>query len=87
MDKNFLPSYLLILKKLIEAICQTEPSAIPLKKSDDNYTNKNNSAVTVLNIMSFYDEIEIEDMTWDEGKQIYHYPCPCGDQFEICLVS
>jgi len=35
--------------------------------------------------MSFYDEIEIEDMTWDETLQIYHYPCPCGDRFEISL--
>lgn len=33
------------------------------------------------------DEIEIEDMTWDEVKQVYHYPCPCGDRFEITRVS
>jgi diphthamide biosynthesis protein 3 len=33
--------------------------------------------------MSFYDEIEIEDMTWDPILEIYHYPCPCGDRFEI----
>jgi diphthamide biosynthesis protein 3 len=35
--------------------------------------------------MSFYDEIEIEDMTWDTTLDIYHYPCPCGDRFEISL--
>jgi len=23
-----------------------------------------------------YDEIEIEDMTFDEAKQTYYYPCP-----------
>lgn len=34
---------------------------------------------------SFYDEIEIEDMTFDANLQIYHYPCPCGDRFEISL--
>ncbi|KAF2752856.1 zf-CSL-domain-containing protein [Pseudovirgaria hyperparasitica] len=34
---------------------------------------------------SFYDEIEIEDMTYDETLQIYHYPCPCGDRFEISI--
>jgi len=34
---------------------------------------------------SFYDEIEIEDMTYDATLQIYHYPCPCGDRFEISL--
>ncbi|KIO23121.1 hypothetical protein M407DRAFT_112993 [Tulasnella calospora MUT 4182] len=31
----------------------------------------------------YYDEIEIEDMTWDDVKKVYHYPCPCGDRFEI----
>ncbi|KAI9229715.1 MAG: hypothetical protein DHS80DRAFT_13462 [Piptocephalis tieghemiana] len=34
---------------------------------------------------SFYDEIEIEDMDFDEETQVYHYPCPCGDRFEITL--
>ena len=33
--------------------------------------------------MGFYDEVEIEDMTWDEEKRVFHYPCPCGDRFEI----
>lgn len=32
---------------------------------------------------AYYDEIEIEDMVWDENKAVYHYPCPCGDRFEI----
>ena len=32
---------------------------------------------------AYYDEIEIEDMAWDEEKRVYHYPCPCGDLFEI----
>lgn len=32
---------------------------------------------------AYYDEIEIEDMSWDEEKGVYHYPCPCGDRFEI----
>jgi len=31
----------------------------------------------------YYDEIEIEDMTFDPIKKVYHYPCPCGDRFEI----
>ncbi|WPH03472.1 zf-CSL-domain-containing protein [Acrodontium crateriforme] len=34
---------------------------------------------------NIYDEIEIEDMTWDSTLQIYHYPCPCGDRFEISI--
>lgn len=33
----------------------------------------------------FHDEIEIEDMTFDEERKIYTYPCPCGDKFEISL--
>ncbi|PCH34856.1 zf-CSL-domain-containing protein [Wolfiporia cocos MD-104 SS10] len=32
---------------------------------------------------AYYDEVEIEDMAWDEDKRVYHYPCPCGDRFEI----
>ena len=32
---------------------------------------------------AYYDEIEIEDMSWDDEKHVYHYPCPCGDRFEI----
>ncbi|CAO3628834.1 unnamed protein product [Cunninghamella blakesleeana] len=34
---------------------------------------------------SYYDEIEIEDMEFDEDEQVYTYPCPCGDKFEIFL--
>lgn len=33
-----------------------------------------------------YDEVEIEDMTWNEEQQVYQYSCPCGDLFEISLV-
>ncbi|KAJ2486999.1 Diphthamide biosynthesis protein 3 [Coemansia sp. RSA 2320] len=34
---------------------------------------------------SYYDEIEIEDMEFDEENEIYTYPCPCGDRFVISL--
>ncbi|CAP70970.1 uncharacterized protein PODANS_3_10240 [Podospora anserina S mat+] len=37
--------------------------------------------------LSIYDEVEIEDMTFDEALQTYHYPCPCGDKFEIALCD
>lgn len=37
--------------------------------------------------LDIYDEIEIEDMTFDRTLQIYHYPCPCGDRFEINIDS
>lgn len=36
--------------------------------------------------MSFYDEVEIEDMEFDETLSKYFYPCPCGDRFQITLV-
>lgn len=36
---------------------------------------------------SVYDEIEIEDMTYDSTLQMYHYPCPCGDRFEIGIAD
>ena len=35
--------------------------------------------------MPLYDEIEIEDMTYDPETRIYSYPCPCGDRFKISL--
>lgn len=38
---------------------------------------------TVFTMGAYYDEVEIEDMAWDEEKRVYHYPCPCGDRFEI----
>ena len=36
-------------------------------------------------VQNIYDEIEIDDMDFDEGK--FYYPCPCGDKFQITLVS
>lgn len=35
--------------------------------------------------MSTYDEVEIEDMTFDPDTQIFTYPCPCGDRFQISI--
>jgi len=31
----------------------------------------------------YHDEIEIEDMEYDDEQEMYYYPCPCGDKFEI----
>ena len=39
------------------------------------------------NMTSFYEEVEIEDFVFDEDKNLFHYPCPCGDRFEITLVG
>lgn len=35
----------------------------------------------------YHDEIEIEDFDYDEENDVYYYPCPCGDRFEITKVS
>jgi len=35
--------------------------------------------------MSIYEEIEIEDMTYNDEERMYYYPCPCGDKFRISL--
>lgn len=37
--------------------------------------------------LSIYDEVEIEDMTYDEAMETYFYPCPCGDRFQIALCD
>jgi len=39
--------------------------------------------------MSFYDEIEIEDMEQctEQGEKGYSYPCPCGSMFFISLTQ
>ncbi len=34
-----------------------------------------------------YDEVEIEDMDFDEETLLFQYPCPCGDKFEISLYE
>ena len=34
-------------------------------------------------MVNYYDELEIEDFAWDPVAKLYHYPCPCGDRFEI----
>lgn len=35
--------------------------------------------------MVVYDEIEIEDMTFELDSQLFTYPCPCGDKFQVSL--
>jgi diphthamide biosynthesis protein 3 len=31
----------------------------------------------------FYDEVELEDFSFDAEDRIFYYPCPCGDRFQI----
>jgi hypothetical protein len=41
--------------------------------------------MTDSDILNIYDEIEIDDMDFEEGK--FYYPCPCGDKFQITMVQ
>jgi diphthamide biosynthesis protein 3 len=34
----------------------------------------------------FHDEVEIEDFEYNEETEMYYYPCPCGDRFQISKV-
>uniref|UniRef100_A0A2M4C4Y3 Diphthamide biosynthesis protein 3 n=1 Tax=Anopheles marajoara TaxID=58244 RepID=A0A2M4C4Y3_9DIPT len=31
----------------------------------------------------YHDEIEIEDFEYDEEDEMYYYPWPCGDRFQV----
>ena len=35
--------------------------------------------------MSIYDEVEIDDMSWEESLSTFFYNCPCGDKFAITM--
>lgn len=32
-----------------------------------------------------YDEIDLEDMQFDQESNLFTFPCPCGDRFEVSL--
>ena len=34
---------------------------------------------------NIYDEVEIDDLEFDEDDKNFYYPCPCGDKFRISL--
>lgn len=34
-----------------------------------------------------YDEVEVEDFEYDSTLNTFFYPCPCGDRFQVTLVS
>ncbi|KAF2072704.1 hypothetical protein CYY_005984 [Polysphondylium violaceum] len=60
-----------------------------VKKQDDNpyklekfVTNSKGETIDTTTT-TFYDEIEIEDMEFDEDERVFYYPCPCGDRFRI----
>lgn len=40
-----------------------------------------------IEIENIYDEIEIDDMDFEEDEQTFYYPCPCGDKFRITIAQ
>lgn len=36
-------------------------------------------------VVNIYDEIEIDDMEFEEEDNTFYYPCPCGDKFRISI--
>lgn len=34
---------------------------------------------------SFYDEIDLEEFKFDQERNLFFYPCPCGDNFIITV--
>jgi hypothetical protein len=43
------------------------------------------SGIDEIDVENIYDEVEIDDMDFDDGT--FYYPCPCGDKFQIKIVS
>eukprot|EP00357_Protocruzia_adherens_P009585 CAMPEP_0115020768 /NCGR_PEP_ID=MMETSP0216-20121206/30399_1 /TAXON_ID=223996 /ORGANISM="Protocruzia adherens, Strain Boccale" /LENGTH=80 /DNA_ID=CAMNT_0002392819 /DNA_START=181 /DNA_END=423 /DNA_ORIENTATION=- len=37
--------------------------------------------------MSIYDEVEIEDLEFEADEQMFFFPCPCGDRFQVSLFE
>mmetsp|Transcript_28560 Transcript_28560/g.71809 ORF Transcript_28560/g.71809 Transcript_28560/m.71809 type:complete len:105 (-) Transcript_28560:378-692(-) len=55
------------------------------ENADEQTAEVTSELVAVDGDENFYDEIEIEDMEFDEELQTYFYPCPCGDRFRITV--
>ncbi|EFA81660.1 diphthamide biosynthesis protein 3 [Heterostelium album PN500] len=62
---------------------KTETTTTTATADDKKIVYVKNNAVIDVNVTSFYDEIEIEDMDFDEDERVFYYPCPCGDRFKI----
>lgn len=43
-------------------------------------------AADAADISMSYDDVEIEDMEWNEELGAFTYPCPCGDLFQVTKV-
>lgn len=66
-------------------VYQTNPSALLLLATVLRQRLAYLSASLWYFVMS-YDDIEIEDMEWNEELKAFTYMCPCGDLFQITKV-
>lgn len=48
-----------------------------------HYSSRSIATLPLISMVNYYDELEIEDFAWDPVANVFHYPCPCGDRFEI----
>jgi diphthamide biosynthesis protein 3 len=60
---------------------------VPCKALVKNNIKNNNKSNNFNQDMSAgsYDEVDLEDMDYDEDLGAYTYQCPCGDIFRITL--
>lgn len=72
------PSSIVLIRKLYSVPLHPLPCVLSAVRA-----RRLSSLGLEYNMGAYYDEVEIEDMAWDEEKRVYHYPCPCGDRFEI----
>jgi diphthamide biosynthesis protein 3 len=45
------------------------------------------SAVVPLTAHAHYDKIALVEVEYDAEQQLLHFPCPCGDIFELKLAA
>ena len=79
-DDLFITEYSKTKSKLLHG-----EALINLEKLTTNHLSPTTQPRKTMSKSKYYEEVEIEDLDFDEKKQIYTYPCPCGDKFSISL--
>ena len=68
----------------------TETICLEKKKKKKKKKKREKRGVVLLHIRIMtgggsYDEVDLEDMDWNESLEEFTYACPCGDIFRITL--
>ena len=87
--------FLLALRKQLQSVCRERvyfkhiTETICLEKKKKKKKREKRSVVLLhIRIMTgggSYDEVDLEDMDWNESLKEFTYSCPCGDIFRITL--